>query len=80
MWRKKGDIRLSDLPVHIQSRFTLTFTPRLYDLFGTLVAWEQPTDADIQRLWTDVFPQEQCLDSKTLEGTIVMKLVTCSSV
>jgi hypothetical protein len=79
MWRKKGDIRLNDLPTHIQSRFTTTFAPYLYEHFGTLAAWEQPTNADIQGLWTNVFPQERSLNPRTKEGTIVNKLVMCSS-
>jgi hypothetical protein len=75
MRRKKGDIRLSDLPPRLQIPFTEKFTPRLYELFGTLSAWEQPSNSDIQTLWKDVFPQEQSLTFETREETIVIKLV-----
>jgi hypothetical protein len=78
MWRKKGDIRLSDLPLHLQSDFTTKLTPRLYELLGALAAWEQPADNDIKDLWKDVFPQEQSLDFGTKDGIIVIKLVMCS--
>jgi hypothetical protein len=74
MWRKKGDIRLSDLSPHLQTRFSDIFMPRLYELFGTLSAWEQPSDSDIQRLWRAVFPREQS-PFGTRKGIIVIKLV-----
>ena len=78
MWRKKGDIRLTDLPRHLQSDFTAKLTPRLYEFLGTLSAWEQPTEDDIKGLWKSVFPQEQCLDFGTKDSKIVIKLVMCS--
>ena len=77
-WRKKGDIHLGDLPRHLQSDFTTKLTPRLYELLGTLSAWEQPADDDIQELWMNVFPQERSLDFGSKDGIIVIKLVTCS--
>lgn len=76
-WRK-GDIRLSDLPRHLQSDFTTKLTPRLYELLGTISAWEQPTDDDIQGLWVNIFPKERSLDFGSKDGIIVMKLVMCS--
>ena len=75
MKRKKGNIRLADLPTHLQGRFTDDFSPRLYELFGILAAWEQPTEADLQRLWKSVFPDEKSLNLETGEGVIVSKLV-----
>ncbi|KAH9032121.1 hypothetical protein EDB85DRAFT_2145677 [Lactarius pseudohatsudake] len=73
--RKKGDIRLGHLSTHLQTTFIEDFTPRLYDLFGTLKAWEQPTGADLQRLWKRVFPHEKGLDFETGDGVIVLKLI-----
>ncbi|KAH9037117.1 hypothetical protein EDB85DRAFT_1888573 [Lactarius pseudohatsudake] len=73
--RKKGDIRLGHLSTHLQTTFIEDFTPRLYDLFGTLKAWEQPTGADLQRLWKRVFPHEKGLDFQTGDGVIVLKLI-----
>jgi hypothetical protein len=78
MWQKKGDIHHSDLPRHLQSDFTTKLTPRLYELLGTLSAWEQLADDDIQGLWMCVFPQEQPLDFGSKDRIIVLKLVTCS--
>ena len=76
VWRKKGDIRLSDLPHHLQVNFADKFTPHLYELFGTLSAWEQPTENDIGRLWKKIFPHERSLNFGTSEGAIVLKLVS----
>ena len=74
----KGDIRLIDLPCHLQSNFTTKFTPQLYELLGTLSAWEQPTDVNIEVLWKTVFPQEQRPNFGMMDGQIIMKLVMCS--
>ena len=76
VWRKKGDIRLSDLPHHLQADFADKFTPHLYELFGTLSAWEQPTENDIWMLWKKIFPRESSLDFGTTMGVIVLKLVS----
>jgi hypothetical protein len=72
---KKGDIRLTDLPSHLQTRFVNEFTPRVFELFGIINAWEQPTLADLQKLWRDVFPEERNLSSQTTEGVVALKLV-----
>ena len=79
-WRKKGDICLSDLPHHLQNAFTTKLTPQLYELLGSISAWEQPEDNDIKKLWKNVFPQEQSLKLGTNDwlGTIVIKLVMWS--
>ncbi|KAJ3506852.1 hypothetical protein NLJ89_g6637 [Agrocybe chaxingu] len=73
--RKKGDIRLTHLPVRLQTDFTDKFTPRLFELFGTLNAWEQPKESDLSKLWKSVFPNEQNLNLTTSEGTVILKLV-----
>ena len=75
---QKGDIRLINLPHHLQSNFTTKFTPRLYEFLGTLSAWEQPMDIDIKVLWKSIFPQEQRPDFGMMDGQIIMKLVMCS--
>ncbi|KAH8981900.1 hypothetical protein EDB83DRAFT_2241732 [Lactarius deliciosus] len=75
MWRKKGDIRLSHLSAHLQTTFVEDFTPRLYELFGSLTAWEQPLGAVLQRLWKRVFPHEKGLDFQTGDGVVVLKLI-----
>jgi hypothetical protein len=72
---KKANIRLGDLPLDLQSRFLHEFSPRLNELFGIHTAWEQPKRADLQKLWSDVFPDEQGLDSRSAEGVIALKLV-----
>ncbi|KAH9011186.1 hypothetical protein EDB83DRAFT_2234137 [Lactarius deliciosus] len=73
--RKKGDIRLSHLSAHLQTTFVEDFTPRLYELFGSLTAWEQPLGAVLQRLWKRVFPHEKGLDFQTGDGVVVLKLI-----
>ena len=75
MWLKKGDIRLTDLPSHLQSCFINEVTPRIYELFGIINAWEQPTLTDLQKIWKDVFPEERNLRLQTTEGIIALKLV-----
>ena len=75
MQLKKGDIRLTDLPSHLQSRFIHEVTPRLYELFGIINAWEQPTLADLQKIWKDVFPEKRNLSSQMTEGIVALKLV-----
>jgi hypothetical protein len=72
---KKGNIRLSDLPSHLQTRFIHQVTPRVYELFGINSAWEQPKLADLQDIWRDVFPEERNLSSQTIEGIVALKLV-----
>ena len=54
--------------------------PQLYELLGTILAWEQPEDDDIKKLWEGVFPQEQSLElvANAWLRTIVIKLVTYS--
>ena len=56
----------------------MKLTPQLYELLGTISAWEQPTDDDIQGLWVNIFPKERSLDFGSKDGIIVMKLVMCS--
>ncbi|KAH9008038.1 hypothetical protein EDB83DRAFT_2532246 [Lactarius deliciosus] len=75
MWRKKGDIQLSHLSAHLQTTFVEDFTPHLYELFGSLTAWEQPLGAVLQRLWKRVFPHEKGLNFQTGDGVIVLKLI-----
>ena len=75
MWLKKGDIRLTDLPSHLQSRFINEVTPCIYEIFGIINAWEQPTLADLQKIWKDVLPEERNLSSQTTEGIVALKLV-----
>ncbi|KAF8268516.1 hypothetical protein EI94DRAFT_1577446, partial [Lactarius quietus] len=75
VWHKKGNICFSDLCHHLQADFTKKFTPCLYELFGTLSVWEQPTNNDILRLWKNVFPYEQSLNFGMRKGTIVLKLI-----
>ena len=74
---KKGDIRLSDLPSHLQARFIHEVTPQVYELFGINGAWEQPKLTDLQKIWRDVFPQERNLSPQTIEGIVALKLVRC---
>jgi hypothetical protein len=74
-FRKKEAIRLSHLPTHLQSGFDTLFGPRLREAFGFTRAWEQPTDAELSRLWSAAFPQERPLDFGTQEGLVVKKLV-----
>ena len=72
---RKSEIRLSDLPSHLHSRFINELTPRLYELFGINRAWEQPKLSDIQKIWRDVFPKERDITPQSVEGMIVLKLV-----
>ena len=72
---KKGDIRLTDLLSHLQSCFINEVTPRIYELFGIINAWEQPTLTDLQKIWKDVFPEERNLSLQTTEGIVALKLV-----
>ena len=76
VWCKKGDICLSDLSHHLQADFADKFTPRLYEVFGTLSAWEQPTENDIRTLWKKIFPHESSLNFGTSKGVIILKLVS----
>ncbi|KAN0128322.1 hypothetical protein V8E53_005857 [Lactarius tabidus] len=75
MWLKKGNIRLSDLPSHLQTHFIHQVTPHVYELFGINSAWEQPKLADLQDIWRDVFHEEHNLSSQTIEGIVALKLI-----
>lgn len=79
-WQEKGDICLSNLHQCLQIAFTMKLMPQLYELLGTILAWEQPEDDDIKKLWEGVFPQEQSLELVANDWlrTIVIKLVTYS--
>ncbi|KAF8260028.1 hypothetical protein EI94DRAFT_1812274 [Lactarius quietus] len=70
MWLKKGDIRLTDLPSHLQSRFINEVTPHIFKLFEIINAWEQPSLADLQKIWRDVFPEEHILSLQMTEAVI----------
>lgn len=75
MRARKSEIRLSDLPSHLQTRFINELTPCLYELFGINKAWEQPKLSDIQAIWRDVFPKEREISLLLAEGKVVLKLV-----
>ncbi|KAF8262288.1 hypothetical protein EI94DRAFT_1809022 [Lactarius quietus] len=57
-----------------QSHFINEVTPHIFELFGIINAWEQPSLADLQKIWKDVFPKECNLSSQTTEGVIALKL------
>ena len=75
MHLKKGDIRLTDLPSHLQSCFNNEVMPHIYELFGMINAWKQPTLADLQKMWKDIFPEEHNLTSRMTERIVALKLV-----
>jgi hypothetical protein len=75
MQLNKGDIQLTDLPSHLQSDFINEVTPCVFELFGIINAWEQPTLADLQKIWKDVFPEECNLSLQTTKGVVALKLV-----
>ena len=76
MWHKKGQIHHLDLPPYLKTPFLESFTPHLFELFGTLPAWEKPPEADLLQLWWKVFPNEQHIDFHQSDvGKIALKLV-----
>jgi len=71
-------IRITHLPSCLQHGFNTCFTPRLIEVFGYGLPWEQPTDDELIALWAQVFPQEPALDFGIRSGAIVKKLVSLS--
>ncbi|KAF8270720.1 hypothetical protein EI94DRAFT_1698592 [Lactarius quietus] len=44
-------------------------------IFGIINAWEQPSLADLQKIWRDVFSEECILSLQTTGGVVALKLV-----
>ena len=47
---------MNDLPSLLRETFWTLFIPLLRQLAGTLQAWEQPTEANIRKVWAISFP------------------------
>ncbi|EDR01212.1 uncharacterized protein LACBIDRAFT_312310 [Laccaria bicolor S238N-H82] len=73
--KKKEDIRLSDLPQHLQRNFDGVFSPRLREYLGfSQTPWDVPTKTSINDLWKQAFPSVPLLEDAHLYH-IVSKLI-----
>ncbi|KAF8256745.1 hypothetical protein EI94DRAFT_1710327 [Lactarius quietus] len=57
------------------SCFINEVTPHIFKLFGIINAWEQPSLADLQKIWRDVFSEECILSLQTTGGVVALMLV-----
>ncbi|KIJ99632.1 hypothetical protein K443DRAFT_163080 [Laccaria amethystina LaAM-08-1] len=74
-FKKKEDVRLSDLPQHLQHNFDAIFSPRLREYLGSSqTPWDVPTKTTINDLWKKVFPSVPLLEDAHLYH-IVSKLI-----
>lgn len=68
---KKGNVRLTDLPMHIQEKFDSVFLPRVREIFGHMAPWSSPDVKELLQAWSVSFPDE---DSSSFDA-VARKLV-----